>query len=397
MIQISSTPLQVVLAGRDPDRGAAAVQEVSGDAAAAISSTGSTVTYEKLDWRNAQELGAVLAESAVVVHTAGPYAGEKPEVLKAAIMGRVPVYVDLSDPVDYLDAAQSLDADARKAGTLALCAAGAFPGLSNVLAMECSSMLGDAAQIKNIDFNYFTAGLGGSGEINLLITNEGFGDYVPVYRSGSYQPQLNAGSDLRRVQFYLNESEPSYALVGEKTVWNWPFPEGYVVAKQMNITGDSNVGMGTAPEIWNTIMGAMCAAVPREWWRSRAFSQGLARFSRPMVAVTDAFVGETHAMRIDVTSVDGARVSAVQAHTSFRRVVGQSCAEFTNALLQGQGTLLPASGVYLPERLFASQDARTPMLERLLSVEGTLNYGFEVVPPAEGQDLASTQSETVTQ
>merc|ERR1712224_1052338 len=100
--------------------------------------------------------------------------------------------------------------------------------------------------------------------------------------------------------------------------------------------------------------GAMCKAVPREWWRSRAFSQGLARFSRPLVAITDAFVGETHAMRIDVTAVDGTRVSAVQAHKSFRRIVGQSCAEFAKALLEGKGELLPESGVYFPEQLFAA-------------------------------------------
>lgn len=64
---------------------------------------------------------------------------------------------------------------------------------------------------------------------------------------------------------------------------------------------------------------------------------GLAKFSKPLVAVTDLFVGETHAMRIDVTGEDGRTVSVVQAHESFRRVVGQSCAEFTLALLESKG------------------------------------------------------------
>ena len=63
---------------------------------------------------------------------------------------------------------------------------------------------------------------------------------------------------------------------------------------------------------------------PSEWWRGGDYrfvevvsrapiggrSLGLARFSKPLVAVTDRFVGETHAMRIDVTGEDGRRVSA---------------------------------------------------------------------------------------
>jgi len=386
LLQISSQSLHVVLAGRDPVRGAAAVEEVSGDAADAIASSRSIVGYEMLDWRKAQDLAAALAGTAILIHTAGPYAGEKPLVLKAAIDSGIPVYVDLSDPVDYLNTAKSLDAVAQGAGTLALCAAGAFPGLSNVLAMECAARLSNTSRVKDIDFNYFTAGLGGSGEVNLLITNEGFGDYVPVYRGGVYKPQLDSGGGLRRVQFYLSEEDPSYELVGEKTVWNWPFPEGYLVARELNISGDSSVGMGTAPEIWNTVMGAMCKAVPRKWWRSRAFSQGLARFSRPLVAITDAFVGETHAMRIDVTAVDGTRVSAVQAHNSFRRIVGQSCAEFAKVMMEDQGERMPASGVYFPEQLFSDPAARNLILERLLSVKGTLNYGFkESGPSASGR------------
>ena len=60
--------------------------------------------------------------------------------------------------------------------------------------------------------------------------------------------------------------------------------------------------MGTAPAIWNVILGAMVRVVPRSWWRSKAFSDGLAKFSEPMVAFTDPFVGETHAIRVDAAA-----------------------------------------------------------------------------------------------
>ena len=250
-------------------------------------------------------------------------------------------------------------------------------------------------------FSYFTAGLGGSGEINLLITNEGFGEEVPTYRGGVLAPQLNGGADGTQVEFFLSPTDASASLVGERAVWAWPFPEAATVARQRGIRGDSSVRMGTAPDLWNTVLEFFVSVVPREWWRTRAFSNGLAQFSRPLVALTDVFVGETHAMRVDVSDAQGARVSAVQAHESFRGIVGQSCAEFTIALLEARGRLaheptegggdetvpLPA-GVFTPEMLFASAERRAPLLDRILAVDGTLNWGFSA--PAKDRAPAST-------
>lgn len=56
-------------------------------------------------------------------------------------------------------------------------------------------------------------------------------------------------------------------------------------------------------------------AVPRSWWRSVTFSNALAVFSWPMVALTDRFVGETHGIRVDCIGEDGTQVSAVQVLT----------------------------------------------------------------------------------
>ena len=107
------------------------------------------------------------------------------------------------------------------------------------------------------------------------------------------------------------------------------------------LSGSSSVGMGTAPAIWNDVvglfvclfvclfvfgndlcfecqhaspikrgainhstrfrssgniqMGIMVDVVPRDLWRKKWFSMGLARFSKPLVTVTDLFVGETYA------------------------------------------------------------------------------------------------------
>ena len=64
------------------------------------------------------------------------------------------------------------------------------------------------------------------------------------------------------MEFFLpgRDDEASRELVGERSVWNWPFPEGCTVAERLEISGSSSVGMGTAPELWNTVMGLMARA-----------------------------------------------------------------------------------------------------------------------------------------
>ena len=110
--------------------------------------------------------------------------------------------------------------------------------------------------------------------------------------------------------------------------------------------------------------------VPRAWWSSKRFSEGLACFSEPLVMVTDAFVGENHAMRVDVSSAaSDASIAAVQRHGSFRRCVGQSCAEFVlDALHQS------TPGVVLPEERYADAASRERILARLSTTPGTAIY-----------------------
>lgn len=153
--------------------------------------------------------------------------------------------------------------------------------------------------------------------------------------------------------------------------------------------------MGTAPDAWNGMLGLLVALVPRRLWRSRKFSKFLADFSRPLVGATDYLlklsspdgVGETHAMRVDVTATSGRAASVVQAHESFRRCVGQSCAEFALDLLQH-----PEPGVNLPERRYQDEDARERIIRRLVSTPGTFAYTGPVVvsdaPPPSEMDKA---------
>lgn len=397
LLQRIPGPLELVLAGRDDARGASAIQEVQSEAGAAgPQSEGVSLSFRQLDWTEPKALQSLLQKEAlpfdVIMHTAGPFDGDSGcEVLQDTIRAGIPIYVDVADPMEYIETARSMSDLAKTAGTMALISAGAFPGFSNVLAVECAQRLRQSSntaefKVRDIDFAYFTAGLGGSGPVNLLITNLGFGTPVPVFRNGAYSPQLIAGAESRSVRFYLDETDPAFKLVGQREVWSWPFPEAATVAGHLGIAGDSNTGMGTDPGIWNTILVALVALVPRDLWQERWFSEGLAWFSLPMVWVTDQFVNETHAIRVSVTTADGRECVAVQAHQSFRRCVAQSAAEFALHLLERRGRAAAAEpgvaswqpGVYLPEELADDPAWRPELLQRLSETEGTVSCGFSI-------------------
>jgi hypothetical protein len=276
--------------------------------------------------------------------------------------------VDVSDPLDYLEDSLQLSEKVKASGTSALLAAGAFPGMSNVLAMEAAHHLN--SKVKDLFFSYFTSGLGGSGDVNLYITNLGFGEPMAQYEKGKLRLfQALSGRLLGKVSFYLENGEAK-ERIGRRAVFSWPFPEAATVPRELKIVGDSSAAMGTAPDFWNVMLGVLVSSVPRPWWRSETFSKFLADFSRPLVKATDSLIGgETHGMRIDVTGTDGRAVSIVQAHDSFRQCVGQSCAEFALDLMSHDHP-----GVQLPEQLYRDDVARKRILAKITTTPGTFLY-----------------------
>eukprot|EP00581_Thalassiosira_minuscula_P009445 CAMPEP_0183709584 /NCGR_PEP_ID=MMETSP0737-20130205/5595_1 /TAXON_ID=385413 /ORGANISM="Thalassiosira miniscula, Strain CCMP1093" /LENGTH=490 /DNA_ID=CAMNT_0025937719 /DNA_START=162 /DNA_END=1637 /DNA_ORIENTATION=+ len=387
---------RIVLVGRDDDRGARAVEEVLAEnpGGGAVGDD-DRVSFQRADWRKDDELRSAVAGCTCLIHTAGPFLEEQPTPLRAAIDAGCRAYVDVSDPLDFLELSLDMDDDAAGSGLTAVLAAGAFPGMSNVMAMEAASLCrrigAEDAGIRDTRFNYFTAGLGGSGDVNLYITNLGFGEPMVQYEKGKRRFfRALSGLLLGKVSFYLSEKEWSHkpddggfgndearARVGEQTVFAWPFPEAATVPAELGARGESSAAMGTAPDVWNDMLGILVALVPRKLWRSKRFSQFLADFSRPLVKATDFLlkvaspddVGETHAMRVDVTSTDGHAVSVLQGHESFRRCVGQSCAEFALDSLQH-----PVPGVQLTEQRYRDDSARERIIGRLTSTPGTFAY-----------------------
>ena len=254
-----------------------------------------------------------------LIHTAGPFLDRDPSPLKLAIEYKCPVYVDISDPVPFLEKSLLQNDRAVDSGTTALLAAGAFPGMSNVLAMEASSGL-NTRRIRDVRFSYFTAGLGGSGPLNLYITNLGFGESMVQFDNGQLRFYTDlSGRLLGQVDFFLPRQQPdgfgndnARTRIGTRQVFAWPFPEAATVPTELKAQGNSFACLGTAPELWNIMLGILVGVVPRAWWRNKGFSKFMADFSEPLVWLSDQVlkwtdvnkVGETHAMRIDVTAVD---------------------------------------------------------------------------------------------
>ena len=381
----------IELVGRRPS-GQAAIDEILADC------PNSRISYRQVEsvWQKSSDLMDVINDADCVIHTAGPYLDEKPIPLELAIASeRCRAYVDISDPLPFLETSLLMDSKAKASNTVALVAAGAFPGMSNVLAAEAAShaVSKGPGKIQDIRFQYFTAGLGGSGVVNLYITNLGFGEPMVGYDQGQLRFFMElSGRLLGRVDFFLpflknhEGNNQVQERVGTKTVFAWPFPEAATTAKQLNAKGNSVAAMGTAPNIWNDMLGILVSIVPRSWWRNPRFSQWMADFSKPMVLATDAWMkwtgmGETHAMRIDVTKKfgrdDAGGVSIVQAHDSFRVCVGQSCAEFALDLLleaPNHGDEETRTGVMLPEQRYANDKDRARILKRLTTTPGTFCY-----------------------
>ena len=111
---------------------------------------------------------------------------------------------------------------------------------------------------------FVTTGLGGSGVVNLYITNLGFGEPMVQYDRGELRWLMAlSGLLLGKVDFFLpnlsghSGNTVAKERVGRQTVFAWPFPEAATVAKDLKIRGNSYAAMGTAPDVWNAMLGIL--------------------------------------------------------------------------------------------------------------------------------------------
>ncbi|XP_057837415.1 uncharacterized protein LOC131047645 isoform X1 [Cryptomeria japonica] len=344
--------LQLVLAGRNREKGAELAAEL-----------GANAEFCEVSHDNMKSLAAALND--LVVHTAGPFQREeKCTVLETAISTKT-AYIDVCDDRRYSCLARTFHEKAVAAGVPAITTAGIYPGVSSLMAAELvrlaktGSSKGTQSEPERLRFSYFTAGSGGVGPTILATSYLLLGEEVIAYRKGKEF----------RVKPYSGALDVDFGKgVGKKSVFLMNLPE---VGSAHEVLGVPTVSarFGTAPFIWNWAMSAVANLVPADFLKNREKVQKLAEATIPIVRAVDKFSGELMSMRVDLECTDGRKAVSIYSHKKLSISVGIATAAFVRAVLEGS----TQPGVWFPEEPEGiAVEARKKLLE--WASEGTINF-----------------------
>ena len=252
-----------------------------------------SVGFVPLDISRESDVRRVVAEYDVVVHTAGPFQGNRdPKLLRQSLsLGRK--YIDVCDdvPLSAICRSQEFQDLARRNGGRAVISTGIWPGGSSLLAQQVirSDVVGGHANVDRVNFSFFTAGSGGAGPTILTATFLILGEDVITYVNGQ-QVLKKSATDPRVVNFGKS--------IGSREVVRLSLIE----CESCHLSGVKTVEtfFGTAPPIWNTLFAVMAQVVPQSWLQNRQLMADLALFSLPMVRLIDSFVGAANGMSFRV-------------------------------------------------------------------------------------------------
>ncbi|CDP16793.1 unnamed protein product [Coffea canephora] len=351
-----SPDLQIIIAGRNRERGAAMVDKLGDD---------SEFTAVNID--DSKSLEAALADVDLVLHTAGPFQqAQKCTVLEAAIRTKT-AYIDVCDDTSYAYRAKAYMDEAVTAGIPAITTGGIYPGVSNVMAAELVRVAKSESEVKpeRLRFYYYTAGSGGAGPTILSTSFLLLGEEVVAYNKGK-KINLKPYSGMLNIDFGMG--------IGKRDVFLLNLPE---VRSAYEILGVPTVSarFGTAPFFWNWGMLAMTNLLPAEFLRDRSKVQQLVQAFDPLVRAVDKFSGERVSMRVDLEGSDGYNRIAIFSHRQLSKSVGNATAAFVLAVLEGS----TQPGVWFPEEPQGiAVEAREIVLKR--ASQGTLNFIMNKAP-----------------
>ncbi|KAL3529765.1 hypothetical protein ACH5RR_009087 [Cinchona calisaya] len=348
--------LQIIIAGRNRERGAAMVDKL-----------GDNSEFTEVNIDDFKSLEAALRDVDLVVHAAGPFQQvQKCTVLEAAIRTKT-AYVDVCDDTSYAYRAKSYMDKAMAAGVPAITTGGIYPGVSNVMAAELVrlSKIESKVQPERLRFYYYTAGSGGAGPTILATSFLLLGEEVVAYNKGT-KIKLKPYSGMLNIDFGKG--------IGKKDVFLLNLPEVRSAHENLGVPTVS-ARFGTAPFFWNWGMGAMTNLLPAEFLRDRSKVQQLVQLFDPLVRAVDEFAGERVSMRVDLECSEGYNRIAIFSHKQLSKSVGNATAAFVLAVLEG--STMP--GVWFPEEPQGiAIEARETLLKR--AAQGTLNFIFNKAP-----------------
>ncbi|WOL12004.1 hypothetical protein Cni_G20768 [Canna indica] len=348
--------LQLVVAGRNREKGAAL-----------ISKLGENAKFIDVNIESTSMLERALEDVALVVHAAGPFQqAEKCTVLEAAISTKI-AYLDVCDDTTYAQRAKSFHSKALAAGIPAITTGGIYPGVSNVMAAELvdSAKSENAGEPERLRFFYYTAGSGGAGPTILATSFLLLGEDVIAYNKGE-KIKMKPYSGALNIDFGKG--------IGKRDVYLLNLPE---VRSAYEILGVPTVSarFGTAPFFWNWGMQAIANFVPTDTLRDRSKVGQLVQIFDPIVRVFDGIAGERVSMRIDLECSNGRSTVALFTHKKLSVSVGYCTAAFALAILEGS----TQHGIWFPEEPEGiAIDARKVLLER--ASQGTLNFVLNKPP-----------------
>ncbi|XP_072967050.1 uncharacterized protein [Typha angustifolia] len=350
-----SPDLQIVVAGRNRERGAALVSKL-----------GENSEFIEVNIDNPSMLEAALKDVDLVVHAAGPFQRkEECTVLEAALSTKT-AYVDVCDDTDYSLRAKNYHEEAVAAGIPAITTAGIYPGVSNIMAAELVRYVkSENGEPERLRFFYYTAGSGGAGPTILATSLLLLGEDVIAYNKGEkiklkpYSGALNIdfGKGVRKRDVYLlnlPEVRSTHEILGVPTV---------------------SARFGTAPFFWNWGMKAFADFLPADILRDKGKVQQLVQLIDPLVRAVDGIAGERISIRVDLECSNGRNTVGLFTHKSLSVSVGYSTAAFALALLEGS----TQHGVWFPEEPQGiAIEARKVLLER--AAKGTINFVMNKPP-----------------
>lgn len=323
------------------------------------------ISFAKVDKETTSSMLSVLNLAPafdLVVHTAGPFQGKvgvPNGVLEACIQTGTP-YIDVCDDYCTARAAKTkFDTLAKEANVPCIISTGCWPGVSSLMAKQLVvSMLRYNPKIQpsdiEVNFRFFTAGSGGAG-VTLLVAT------FLILAEGALTIVNGRRKSIAPMTEYSTHNFGD--IIGNKAVAHLNLLETASIHDTMGV-GSSQSLFGTAPPIWNWLLGVMARTVPSNILANEQLMLNLSIFSLPIVRLVDIIAGATNAMRVDVLGPadeqgERPRMTAIYGHENLEPCVGQCVVAFASAVLSG----IVKPGVSFPEEGIQAGDDITTVLD----------------------------------
>ncbi|GFY94303.1 saccharopine dehydrogenase [Actinidia rufa] len=232
--------LRIVVAGRNWEKGAAAVAKL-----------GKNSEFAEVDIDDMESLEKALHDVDLVVHTAGPFQqADRCTVLEAAIQTKT-AYIDICDDTRYAWRAKSYMSKALAAN---ISSHNNRRNLSRMMAAELvrAARNESKGEPQRLRFSYYTAGTGGAGPTILATSFLLLGEEVVAYSKGE-KIKLKPYSGMLNIDFGKG--------IGKRDVYLLDLPE---VTSAHEVLGVPTVSarFGTSPFFWNWGMEVMTNLLP---------------------------------------------------------------------------------------------------------------------------------------